>query len=111
MNKEDTERIKKRIETLGPDGLKRKGDELELAIAANTRPVPDSVINSVPIANISDVQFQDVKIYRTNGVNDGVPSGLDLNSWPIYAEAYDCRTKFVYVSCLGLIHCGSCGNC
>lgn len=104
LQNEDKERIVKRLETLGPDGLRRKGEELAAAITYNSRPLPESIINSVPIATLNNTKFHDVKIYRTDGTDDELPSGLVINSWPIYAEAYDCRTKFVYVSRVAWTH-------
>lgn len=98
MNKENEELIPNRIAKLGPDGLKKKADELAKAIEINSRPVPDSLVTSVPFPKADNINYFDVKIYRTGGANEGKPSGLDLDSWPTYAEAYDCRTNYIYVS-------------
>lgn len=95
--KEESDRITNRIKDLGPKGLKKKADELANAIAYNSRPVPDAMLTSVPIPSALNFKYFDVKSYRS-GNTAGQPSGLDLDSWPIYAEAYDCSTNFVYVS-------------
>ncbi|XP_037046641.1 uncharacterized protein C05D11.1-like [Bradysia coprophila] len=98
LTKENEELVPKRKAKLGPEGLKKKAEELADAIAINSRPVPDSVITSVPVPSIGDIDFFDVEIYRTNDDNANQPEGLDLDSWPIYAEAYDCRTNYIYIT-------------
>lgn len=88
----------KRTEELGPDGLTIEGNELAKAIAVNALPVPTSILTSVLKPHPNSIRFNKVNIYRTG--DPGLPIGLDLESWPTYAEVYDCPTKFVYVSCL-----------
>lgn len=104
LNKEDSKRIEKRIQQLGPDGLKKKGDELAEAIALNAIPVPNSILKSVRKPNPSGIHFHDVKIYRTGDRNEAKPVELKIDSWPMYAEVYDCRTRFIYVSLLSFCH-------
>lgn len=54
------------------------------------------MLTEVPIPSKDGIKFHPLKIYRTNeGVN---PPGFNLEKLPIYAEAYDVHTNFVYVN-------------
>lgn len=66
------------------------------AMANNAIPPPEAMLTEVPIPTTDGIQFHPVNIYRT-GHSDEVPTGLDLNSWPVYSEAIDIHTNFVYV--------------
>ncbi len=85
----------KRIQELGSDGLKKQGDELNEAIALNALPLPTSILAGLPHPNSTN-SLHKVNIYRTGDAI--MPNGLDLESWPTYAEFYDCPTKFIHVS-------------
>lgn len=80
--------------------MKKKADELAKAIKINSRPVPDSVLNSVASPDANLFEYFNVTVYRTGNANKGKPARLDLDSWPIYAEAYDCETNYIYVCIL-----------
>lgn len=67
------------------------------AMATNAIPPPDEMLTEVPIPSTDGILFHPSNIYRT-GHSDEVPVGLDLNSWPVYSEAFDIHTNFVYVS-------------
>ncbi|KAJ6640346.1 hypothetical protein Bhyg_13096, partial [Pseudolycoriella hygida] len=98
MKKENKERIRNRIKNLGPEGLKKKAKELAAATKLNSRPVPDALLNTIPSPSIEHVNFYDVDVYRTgDDGRKGDQIGLDINSWPMYAEAYDFRTEYVYI--------------
>lgn len=65
-------------------------------MANNVIPPPEEMLTDVPIPSTDGIFFHPSNIYRT-GHSDEVPTGLDLNSWPVYAEAIDIHTNFVYV--------------
>lgn len=67
------------------------------AMATNAIPPPDEMLTEVPIPSTDGILFHPSNIYRT-GHSDELPVGLDLNSWPVYSEAFDIHTSFVYVS-------------
>lgn len=93
---DELERIEKQRKTLGPAGLERKGIELMKAMEQNEIPPPIEMLTQVPIPGIEGVHFHSVTIYRANdGVN---PPGLDFKQLPVFAEAYDVHTNFVYVN-------------
>lgn len=81
---------------MGPEGLETKASELMDAISANEISPPEQMLTEVPIPSTDGILFHPSNIYRT-GCSDEVPTGLDLNSWPVYSEAIDIHTNFVYV--------------
>ncbi len=93
---QDKDRIEKQREELGPEGLETKGVELQEAMQTNAIPPPDEMLTEVPIPSTDGILFHPSNVYRTDNL-DGVPAGLDLNSWPVYSEAIDIHTNFVYV--------------
>jgi len=99
-NKEFEDRVPNRVAELGPDGLKKKADELAAAIAFISQPIPASAVNKVTMPQTGPIKFYPVKTYRTGTDNAGAPAGLDIESWPFYTEAYDTKTNYVYVSYL-----------
>lgn len=93
---QEKERIEQQRDELGPEGLETKATELMDAMATNAIPPPDAMLTEVPIPSTDGILFHPSNIYRT-GHSDEVPVGLDLNSWPVYSEAIDIHTNFVYV--------------
>lgn len=94
---QETERIAKQREELGPEGLETKAAELVDAMATNAIPPPDEMLTEVPIPSTDGILFHPSNIYRTGRSGDELPPGLDLNAWPVYSEAIDIHTNFVYV--------------
>ncbi|KAG4066708.1 hypothetical protein HA402_007344 [Bradysia odoriphaga] len=93
---QDKDRIEKQREELGPEGLETKAAELLDAMTKNSIPPPDKMLTEVPIPSTDGILFHPSNIYRT-GDPDEVPAGLDLNAWPVYSEAIDIHTNFVYM--------------
>merc|ERR1719462_569193 len=60
MKSEEEGRVKKQKETLGQEGLQKKQDELDAAMAANEVEAPDDVLTSVPIPSSSSILFHKV---------------------------------------------------
>ncbi|KAJ6646667.1 hypothetical protein Bhyg_01880 [Pseudolycoriella hygida] len=93
---QEKERIDMQREELGPEGLETKANELMEAMANNEIPPPEEMLTNVPIPSTDGIHFHPSNIYRT-GHSETLPAGLDLNSWPVYSEAYDVHTNFVYM--------------
>ncbi|XP_037047629.1 uncharacterized protein C05D11.1-like [Bradysia coprophila] len=93
---QDKDRIEKQREELGPEGLETKAAELLDAMTKNAIPPPDKMLTEVPIPSTDGIHFHPSNIYRT-GDPDDLPAGLDLNAWPVYSEAIDIHTNFVYM--------------
>lgn len=94
---QEQQRIELQREELGPEGLATKATELSDAMATNAIPPPDKMLTEVPIPSTDGILFHPSNIYRTGHSDDEVPVGLNLNSWPVYSEAIDIHTNFVYV--------------
>lgn len=59
-------------------------------------PPPIEMLTNVPIPSKDGIKFHTLNIYRASEKEN--PPGLDLESLPIFAEAYDVNSNFVYVS-------------
>lgn len=95
MAKEELDRIEKQRNDLGPQGLSKKGDYLLEAMEKNETPPPIEMLTQLPVPSTEGINFHSVKIYRANdGIN---PAGITLEVLPVYAEAYDVRTNFIYM--------------
>lgn len=95
MAKEETERIEKQREDLGIVGLQRKENELAKAMLSNETSPPVSMLTTVQIPSTEGIEYHPVKIYRSS---DKVsPVGIDLCALPVYAEAFDLHSNFIYI--------------
>lgn len=54
------------------------------------------MLTNVPVPSKDGIKFHPLSIYRASEETN--PPGLDLQSLPIFAEAYDVNSNFVYVS-------------
>ena len=98
MQKDEKVRVEKQRETLGEDGLKRKGDELAKAIEENEVEPPDDLVASVAVPGIDSIRFHPVET-RTNrrGENDASTSRFPLERMPFQFQLDDIHTSFVQV--------------
>ena len=98
MSREESERIEKQRNLLGESGLREKGNQLADAMLKNDIQPPVEMLTNVPVPSTDGIKFHPVQVYRAgingNGTN---PPGLNLTELPLYAEAYNVHTKFVYV--------------
>uniref|UniRef100_A0A336KC94 CSON007777 protein n=1 Tax=Culicoides sonorensis TaxID=179676 RepID=A0A336KC94_CULSO len=95
MAKEEQERIEKQRSDLGPAGLEKKEKELLEAMKTNEINPPVEMLTDVPIPSVEKMNFHPLKIFR---LSDKVsPPGLNLETLPVYAEAFDLHSNFVYI--------------
>lgn len=97
MSKKETERIAKQRADLGTDGLHKKGKELAEAIAFNEKLPPKEIYDNIPLPSISDIKYHSIEVYKS-GVTNKILPGFDFNKLPVYVEAIDIKTNFVYVN-------------
>lgn len=98
MAKEESDRIEKQREELGEKGLLLKEKFLADAMSTNEISCPDEMLTSIPVPSKEGMQFHPVEIYRSDDSKNLNPTGLDLKSFPIFAEAYNIHTNFVYLT-------------
>lgn len=95
MAKEELDRIEKQRADLGPAGLEQKEKEVLEAMKTNETNPPVEMLTDVAIPSIENMNFHPLKIFRpTDKVS---PPGLDLKKLPVYAEAFDLHSNFVYI--------------
>ncbi|XP_063704870.1 uncharacterized protein C05D11.1-like [Culicoides brevitarsis] len=95
MAKEEQERIEKQQADLGPAGLEQKEKEVLEAMKNNEIPPPIEMLTDVAIPSIEKMNFHPLQIFRSSSKVS--PPGLDLQKLPVYAEAFDLHSNFVYI--------------
>lgn len=94
MAKEELERVEEQRKKLGATGLAEKEENLVKARLQNETPPPSEMLTQVPVPNIDDIKYHPLQIFKPN--SDSSPPGIDLKALPVYAEAYDLHSNFVY---------------
>ncbi|XP_063708815.1 uncharacterized protein C05D11.1-like [Culicoides brevitarsis] len=87
---EEQERIEQRKLELGPDGLQKMAEILNEAKHLNDIPPPEAMITDIPIPSFDDISSHPVEIFRA-------PELPLLDDFPIYTEAIDIHSNFVYI--------------
>ncbi|CAK9798548.1 Uncharacterized protein C05D11.1 [Anthophora plagiata] len=95
LTEKEKNRVTKQIENLGNDGLKQKEKELQEAIATNEIPIPDEILNSVPIPSTNLINFHHIKSYTTETSKQH--SRFDVSKLPFYTYLDHVNTNFVYM--------------
>lgn len=94
LAKEEAERIEKRKQELGEDGLAQKGKELEAALAENDREPPLEMLTSLPVPTTKSIKFHQLEVMRKFDETDK----MNLKSFPFYVELYDLKSNFIEVT-------------
>ncbi|XP_014204980.1 uncharacterized protein C05D11.1 [Copidosoma floridanum] len=95
LEESEKKRIEAQIERLGPEGLKKKGEELEKAINENETPISDDILTKVPIPSTDSFNSHPIKSFET-GSQDQYPR-FDCNKLPFYTYLDHVNTNFVYM--------------
>lgn len=93
LAKEESERIEKRKNELGEEGLIKKGQELLAAQTENDREPPLKMLTSLPIPSTKKIIFHQFDVIRKSNCKK-----IDLTQFPFYIEVYDLKSNFVYVT-------------
>lgn len=104
MAKEEAARIASQREALGDDGLAKKEEALNHAMATNEIPPPKELLTVVPIPDISNMSSLPSKLYEQH-----IPADvhevkqrfdIDLEKFPVHVTLCDIQSKFSCVSTL-----------
>lgn len=101
MAKEEAARIEAQRNSLGPEGLAKKGEELCHAMATNEIPPPSEMLTSVPIPDVSNINSLPSTIQERgkNVIGDEHKlSNLILDKFPLHVTACHIDTEFYYVN-------------
>jgi Zn-dependent M16 (insulinase) family peptidase len=86
-------RTKKQIEDLGPDGIKKKMEELEAALESQTLP-SDEILTKIPLGDVEKIQFRSLNSYNRT-LN---PEKLfNFSGIPFKIHVDDVKSKFVTI--------------
>ncbi|XP_078049942.1 uncharacterized protein C05D11.1 [Augochlora pura] len=97
LTEKEKERVAKQIKELGEEGLRLKQKELEDAIANNNVPVPDELLDSVPIPSTDLISFHQIKSYTTETSEVDQDSRFILSRLPFYTYLDHVNTNFIYL--------------
>lgn len=102
MTKEEAARVEQQRKALGEQGLNKKGDELNEAIAFNEIPPPPEMLTKVPIPDVTNINSLPSTVQVRDGEIFGDPSklgGLDINKFPVPINVTSCAidTNFGYI--------------
>uniref|UniRef100_A0A336M0K4 CSON007674 protein n=1 Tax=Culicoides sonorensis TaxID=179676 RepID=A0A336M0K4_CULSO len=95
-----TEEEQNRLETLkselDEENLASKQAELEEAIAKNEENPPEELITAAELLASAEIKFLwSLRYCSSRGTN---PPGINLQKMPVYTEAYDLSTNFIYLT-------------
>lgn len=94
MAKEELDRIEEQRKRLGEEGLQKCETVLDEAREANETQPPTEMLTQVPVPNIEAINFHPLEIFKSSDKKS--PAGVDLQNFPVYTEAYDLHSNFVY---------------
>ncbi|XP_065172046.1 uncharacterized protein C05D11.1-like, partial [Atheta coriaria] len=97
MASDEKARIEQQIKDLGEEGLKKKDEMLEKAIAYNERPPPDSMLQSVPIPSVKSISFHSIERFSSKSEDK---SRIDLSKTPVFTYFDHIKSNFVYMFAL-----------
>ncbi|XP_001603808.1 uncharacterized protein C05D11.1 [Nasonia vitripennis] len=91
----EQKRVSEQIKKLGPEGLKKKDQELQKSIVENETPIPDETLTSVPIPSTDSINFHHIKSYTTESAEQHPRFNVD--KLPFYTYLHHVNTNFVYM--------------
>jgi len=86
-------RTQKQIEDLGPEGMKKKMQELEDALESQTLP-PNDVLTKIPLGDVEKIQFRSLNSYNRT-LNTG--NLFNFSGIPFKIHIDDVKSKFVTI--------------
>ncbi|KAK5660156.1 hypothetical protein OQA88_13625 [Cercophora sp. LCS_1] len=102
----ERDRVAKRKEELGPEGLQKLGERLELAKKNNEKPIPPEVLDQWPVPTTESIHFIESTTARSGRAKDlstplnpiqrlidAAPQGL-----PLFIQFEDVPTNFVHLT-------------
>lgn len=95
-----TEEEQNRLEALkaefDEESLAKKQEELEEAIAKNEENPPEELITAAELLASAEINYLwGLRYCSSKGTN---PPGINLQKMPVYTEAYDLTTNFIYLN-------------
>lgn len=98
MREQEKNRYEECIKKLGPEGLKKKEEELAAAMAINEIPPPEGMLRSVPISSIDSIQFHTIS--STTSESKVQDPRFNLADVPMFMQLDHLQTNFVYIIAL-----------
>lgn len=102
MTKEEAARVEQQRNTLGEEGLQKKGDALNEAVGFNEIAPPPEMLTKVPIPNVTNIDSLPSTVQERDGEIYGDPSklaGLNLSEFPVPINVTSCAidSNFGYI--------------
>lgn len=96
LTEEEQNRLQTLKEELDEENLVRQQEELEDAIAHNEENPPEELITASELLASAEINYLwGLRYCSSKGTN---PPGINLQKMPVYTEAYDLSTNFIYLN-------------
>lgn len=92
------ERLNNLVENNSETTLELKQTVLEESIAQNEENPPEELITAAELLATAEINYH--WALRYNSMRQTTPPGIKLQKMPLYTEAYDLSTSFVYVAAI-----------
>ncbi|KAL5012223.1 hypothetical protein ScPMuIL_010774 [Solemya velum] len=93
-------RVAEQRSRLGEEGLANKAKVLENAIQDNEVEPPEGVLTSLPVPDVSSINFHPIKSSSNKTETDDSNPGFPLADIPFRFQLDDTHTNFIQISCL-----------
>lgn len=96
LTAEEQNRLETLKEELDEETLAKKQEELEDAISRNEENLPEELITAAELLASAEINYLwGLRYCSSKGTN---PPGINLQKMPVYTEAYDLSTNFIYLN-------------
>lgn len=96
LTAEEQNRLETLKEELDEETLAKKQEELEDAISRNEENPPEELITAAELLASAEINYLwGLRYCSSKGTN---PPGINLQKMPVYTEAYDLSTNFIYLN-------------
>src|SRR5688572_20514119 len=79
LEKDETKRVAKQVQKLGPEGLKKAEAELELAKTEHDRPIPNDILATFPVPDVKSISWIPVATVQEPGIGRKPPTFIRQN--------------------------------
>ena len=80
LENDEKERIDAQVKALGPEGLERAKDLLEKSKKENDKPIPEEVLTSFPVPDVSSISWINVQSVQAGNKIKPIPEGKSDNA-------------------------------
>lgn len=102
LSDDEQERLETIVQANSETTLELKQTILEESVIQNEESPPEELITAAELLATAEINYH--WALRYNSMRQTTPPGINLQKMPLYTEAYDLSTSFVYVRRLNLVY-------